>query len=164
MFQRSHFCLTVALLLLASFSAEAGLVSQHGKALPKPTAGYIPKETLPFPVAQVYKAAVAVLDEDGASILNQDKEDGRIATDYIPGPSFTAAGGLLGSNTLRYKYLINIKEAGQGSKVKVTAHLESSGNKIQSWRDIGDINDHNRAAVADLENALIEQIEKQLMP
>lgn len=145
-------------------SKERGFIesitSSNGKSLPKPSPQYQPREVLPFPSQQVYKAAINTLDDSRISIANESKEDGRISTDYIAGPTFSTAFGILGSNSSRYKYLISVKESGRNSTtLRVTAYLESSGSSIQSWRDVSA---DNQQIVANLQNALMEDIEKRL--
>jgi hypothetical protein len=135
------------------------MTSQSGKSLPEPSPNFKPTDVLPFSSEQVYKAAVGVLDDARVSILNESKEDGRIATDYVAGPRFTTALGLLGTNSTRYKYLLAIKKSGSGTKLKVTVYLESSGNEVQSWRDVSE---DNQTQVHNIQNALIENIEKAL--
>ncbi|MGR3179031.1 MAG: hypothetical protein ACUZ8E_13345 [Candidatus Anammoxibacter sp.] len=135
------------------------ITSRHGKPLPEPSSNFQPTNVLPFTSTQVYKAAIGVLDDGRVSILNENKEDGRISTDYVAGPSFVTALGILGSNSTRYKYLISIKDSGRGTKLKVTAYLESSGNMVQTWRDVSE---NNQTKVRNIQNALIENIEKML--
>ena len=163
--------LSVSLLLVVLVSACAidegskargvveSMTSQRGKSLPAPSPNFKPADVLPFTSTQVYKAAVGVLDDARVSILNESKEDGRIATDYVAGPSFSMAIGLLGSNSTRYKYLISIKNSGRGTTLKVTAYLESSGNEVQSWRDVSA---DNQTQVRNIQNAMIENIENRL--
>jgi hypothetical protein len=141
-------------------SAIESITSQRGKSLPQPSANFQPTDVIPFSPAQVYKAAVGVLDDARVSILNENKEDGRITTDYVAGPSFTVLGGFLGGgNSTRYKYLVSIKSASGGTKLKVTTYLESSGTSFQSWRDVSE---DNQTQVRNIQNALIESIEKSL--
>jgi len=130
-----------------------------GKAIPNPSAGFQPADPLPYPVAKVYKAAIDTLDDSRIPVANQSKEDGRISTDYIAGPTQIMALGILGSTSTRYKYLISMKDRGHNTKLTVTAYLESSGNKIQSWRDVSA---DNPQVISSLQNALTEDIEKHL--
>ena len=67
--------------------------------------------------------------------------------------------GILGGNSTRYKYLISVQERGRNTKLTVTAYLESSGNQIQSWRDVSA---DNPQIVSNLQNALTEDIQKHL--
>lgn len=144
-------------------SKERGFVgsmtSQRGKSLPAPSQNFQPTDVLPFASMQVHKAALRALDDARVSILSESKEDGRIATDYVAGPSFDTALGLLGNNSTRYKYLLSIKPSGRGTKLKVTAYLESSGSEVQSWRDVSA---ENQTQVNSVQNALIENIENAL--
>lgn len=130
-----------------------------GKALPGPSAGFQPADPLSYPVAKVYKAAIETLDDSRISVLSQSKEDGRISTDYVVGPTQIMALGILGGNSTRYKYLISVQERGRNTKLTVTAYLESSGNQIQSWRDVSA---DNPQIVSNLQNALTEDIQKHL--
>ena len=136
------------------------MTSQRGTSLPEPSQTYQPIEEIPYPVANLYNAAIEVLDEDRVSIVNENKDGGRIATDYVAGPSYSTALGILGSNSTRYKYLISIKKNGDGAKLMVTAFLESSGNEIQSWRDVSA---DNQTIVRNIQNALAEKIVNRAM-
>lgn len=140
-------------------AAVESMTSTIGKSMPAPSLNFKPLDILPYPTKQVYKEVINILDESRISVLNENKEDGRISTDYIAGPVFVTAGGLLGSNSTRYKYLISIRDISGSTKLKVTAFVESSGNKIQSWRDVSE---QNQTQVRSIENALIEKIEKSL--
>lgn len=102
------------------------ITSTAGTPLPEPSAGFKPTDPLPHAPAKVFSAAAAVLDEMRIPITNSSQPDGRITTDYAAGPRYSAAFGILGSNSTRYKYLVNVKEAGRGTKLTVTAFLESS--------------------------------------
>lgn len=142
-----------------SRSVVESITSTSGAPLPEPSAGFVPTDPLPHPRAKVFSAAVAVLDEMRVPIVSSNPTDGRITTDYAAGPRYTAALGFLGSNSTRYKYLVNVRDAGRGTKLTVTAYLESSGNSVQSWRDVSA---DNPAITAKIQNALVERIEKSL--
>ena len=140
-------------------SAVEAITSTAGTPLPEPSAGFTPTDPLPHAPAKVYAAATAALDAMRIPIVNSSQADGRVTTDYAAGPRYSAAFGLLGSNTTRYKYLVNVRAAGTGSKLTVTAFLESSGNQVQSWRDVSA---DNPTITAKIQLALIERIEKSL--
>jgi hypothetical protein len=99
------------------------------------------------------------LDDARVPIAQENKESGRITTDYIARPTYRAAFGLLGSNTVRYKYRISIRGHSVGSQLRITAFLESSGNKVQSWRDVGS---SNKKIIEALQDSLIEEVEKRV--
>lgn len=146
-----------AVLLVSGCAAMTQQIG--GKALPEPSAGFKPMEILPYSTSAVFRAAVEALEDSGATILQQSKENGRITTDYVAGPTQIAALGLLGGNSVRYKYLVSVKDRAGKTKLTVTVFLESSGNQVQSWRDVSA---DNPEAVASIQNALIEDIEKRL--
>lgn len=70
------------------------MTSQRGASLPEPSSSYQPVDHLPYPVGKVYEAAIEVLDEGRVSIVNENKDSGRIATDYVAGPSYSTALGI----------------------------------------------------------------------
>ena len=64
-----------------------GCAQVGGKAIPTASQGFRAADVLPNPPAQVYAAATAELDDEGIAVATQDKEAGRITSDYVPGPS-----------------------------------------------------------------------------
>ncbi len=163
--------LGLPLLLIALLSACAmnesaeeknvldAMTIQKGKPLPKPDPGFKAADVLPYTPLQVYVAAIEVLDAHRIFIAYENKTDGRISTDYVNGPSYVTAYGMLGGYTLRYKYLITLKKVGEQTKLNVTAYLESTRNEGLSWRNVSN---ENPTQVQDLQNVLIELIEHQL--
>lgn len=141
----------------------SGAVTQDigGQAFPEPSPGFEPKATLPYSTAKVYQAALNTLEDENIIIASESKQNGRITTDYIAGPTQMTALGLLGTISTRYKYQINVKQREKGTKLTVTAYLESSGNQVQSWRDVSA---DNPQAISVLQKALTEKIEKNLTP
>ncbi len=128
-----------------------------GKPMPTASAGFQPTDVLPNPPEQVFSAATAEMDDEGVAITSQSKEDGRITTDYVAGPSMVSAVG--GTNS-RFKYLITVRPSGSGTKLIVHATLESAGtNAAQAWHDVSE---SNPDAVTGIQHALIEKIEKRL--
>jgi uncharacterized lipoprotein len=148
-------------ILLLGCASSIGCATQvGGKNIPQPSAGFAAKDVLPNPPAQVYAAAKSVLDDDNVAITGESKEDGRINTDYVEGPSSIYAMGILGGNSSRYKYLIKVKPSGSGTKLTVAATLESAGSKYaQSWKDVSS---DNPETVTKIQDALVEKIENKL--
>jgi hypothetical protein len=130
-----------------------------GTSLPEPSQNFAPQTILSSNATDVFDATVSVLDEKRVIIQNQDRSAGRLTTDYITGSTQMTALGLLGTNSTRFRYLIMIKPAEGGARLTVTAFLESSGNAVQSWRDVSA---DNKEIVRNLEYALIEDIEGRL--
>lgn len=159
--------IVVALLLTGllsgceSMKGAASSMTQQtgGNELPEASAGYQPAAQLPFPKERVFQAALDTLDDLRITVLTESKDAGRITTDYVAGPTQVVAFGLLGGNSVRYKYTISVKQDGKASKLTVTAFLESSGNKVQSWRDVSA---DNQQIVTNLQNFLTEKISKKL--
>ena len=140
-------------------NAVAAMTTTAGAGLPQPTVGFKAADQLKHPPEKVYAAALAALDAMRVPVLNSNQAEGRITTDYAAGPRSSTAFGLLGSNSSRYKYSVNIRGVGRDSKLAVTAFIESSGNSIQAWRDVSA---DNLTATGNIRDALVENIEKNL--
>lgn len=145
--------------------ANAGLFESmtsqsSGTELPHPSEGYKPVKEFAVSRDKLIKSILEVFDENSISAESIDKHYGRIASGYVQGPTFSTAFGILGSNSTRYKFAISMSEFGRrATKLKIVAMLESSGNEVQSWRDVSA---DNREAVIGLEGWLYEQVARKV--
>lgn len=133
-----------------------------GNPLPSPSAGFTPAASLSYSKDKVYEATMAVLADKGIAVVNENKEGGRVSTDYVAGTTQQMGVVVLGTATTstRYKYLVNISPDGKKkSRLAVKAFLEASSSNVQSWRDISS---ENQKIVSDIQNSLIESIESKL--
>lgn len=148
-------------LFSAAASAEGlleAITAQNDERLPQPSPGYQAKKLLPVTSDVLFQTVLRIFDENRITPGVIDKENGRIVSDYVAGPTFSTAFGLLGSNSTRYKVNIFIvKISKSSSKINVVARIESSGSQIQSWRDVSA---DNRKVVSDIEDWMYEQIEQ----
>lgn len=155
------------LLVLVIFSQtafSAGFVEKitsksGGADLPKPSENYAAKTSYNESQKKVLTAVLDAMGKNNVDVLTIDRESGRIGSDYVAGPTYSAAFGFLGSNSIRYKFNIIVSGAKAKTEVTVTAKLESSGDEVQSWHDVSA---DNKPVVAQLRDWMYEQVEKQL--
>jgi|GEM_PF-1432828 len=151
------------MMVIFSQAAIAGLAekitSQSGAELPAPSANYVAKTSYKESQKKVLAAVLDAMAKNNVDVLSIDRESGRIASDYVAGPTYTAAFGFLGSNATRYKFNVIVTKEGTKSAVSVTAKLESSGDEVESWRDVSA---DNKETVTQLRDWMYEKIEKQL--
>src|SRR5215469_16214666 len=77
-FFRPFICAAVLLL-------TAGCVTDNGK-FPTPAADFTPKRTYAVSHDKLWQATLDALDNNHIAVMNSDKADGRIQTDYVSGP------------------------------------------------------------------------------
>lgn len=150
-------------LLLACLGA-AGCATQVGKtSYPEPTANFSPKRSYSVRYTAAWEKVQQTLDEKRITIISANKTDtsGRIQTDYIAGPSYLIGGGLVAAQSTRYQYSITVRpKEGDEVTVAIVCKVESTmkgGSGASQWTDVSGQNDK---LVANLENWLYEQIEK----
>ncbi|MDP2152202.1 MAG: hypothetical protein Q8J66_00885 [Methylotenera sp.] len=159
------FVLKSFLLLMVLFtqSASAGfaekITSKSGAELPSPSLNYVAKTSYKESQKKVIAAILDAMSKNNIDVLTIDRESGRVASDYVAGPTYSAAFGLLGSNSTRYKFNVVVSRDGNKSAVNVSVKLESSGDEVESWRDVSA---DNKETVAKLRDWMYEIIEKQL--
>jgi len=152
------------LFMMAIFSqaAFAGftdkITSQSGADLPAPSANYVAKTIYQGSEKKVLASVLDAMAKSNVDVLTIDRESGRVGSDYVAGPTYSAVFGLLGSNSTRYKFNIIVSRDGAKSVVSVTAKIESSGDEASSWRDVSA---DNKDGVIQLRDWMYEQIEKQ---
>jgi hypothetical protein len=138
-----------------------GCVTDNGK-FPTPSANFTPKRTYAVSHDKVWQATLDALDNNRIAVVNSDKADGRIQTDYISGPGQVNI-ALAISQITRYKYNITIRDEGDGSvKLNVFCTIEdsmSSAHSTSQWRDV---TNQNATLENSLETWLYEQIENAL--
>jgi hypothetical protein len=139
----------------------AGCISDNGK-FPTPTASFVPKRTYSVSHDKLWQATLDALDSNRIAVVNSDKGDGRIQTDYISGPGQVNI-ALAISQITRYKYNITLRDESDGStKLNVFCTIEdsmSSAHNTSQWRDV---TKENAALENSLESWLYEQIENAL--
>jgi len=147
---------TCAVALLAG-----GCVTDNGK-FPTPDANFTPKRTYAVSHDKLWQAALDALDNNRIAVVNSDKADGRIQSDYIAGPGEVNI-ALAISQIPRYKYNISLRDEADGSvRLNVICTIEdsmSSAHSASQWRDV---TSQNAALASKLETWLYEQIEDEL--
>lgn len=138
-----------------------GCVTDNGK-FPTPDANFTPKRTYAVSHDKLWQAALDALDENRIAVVNSDKADNRIQTDYIAGPGEVNI-ALAISQITRYKYNITMRDEANGSvKLNVICTVEdsmSSAHSTSQWRDV---TGQNTALENRLETWLYEQVEGEL--
>lgn len=130
-----------------------------GTQFPQPREGFQPETTYSVTYDQLWSAVVRVLDTERISIPSSDKEEGRLVTDYIQGPTQILAAGLMGVITTRYRYTVALEKINAAqTRLTIICKLESMSEKV-GWHDISK---DNGALVTKLETWLYEKIESAL--
>lgn len=138
-----------------------GCVTDNGK-FPKPDANFMPKRTYTVSHEKLWQTTLDALDNNRIAVVNSDKADGRIETDYIAGPGEVNI-ALAISQLTRYKYSITIRDEGDSSvRLNVICTIEDSMSSTHSTSQWRDVTSQNAALASSLEAWLYEEIEKQL--
>ncbi len=138
-----------------------GCIPIGATRFPEPSANFVARKDYPASFEAAWKVVHGVLENNRIVVANENRNEGRITTEYVQGQGQMDGFGLLGVISTRYRYAIRISRVGsENTTINVLANLESSGNKMPAWRDIS--ND-NRGIVTTLENWLYEQIQKRLL-
>jgi len=153
-FFRPFICAAVLLL-------TAGCVTDNGK-FPTPAADFTPKRTYAVSHDKLWQATLDALDNNHIAVMNSDKADGRIQTDYIAGPGEVNI-ALAISQVTRYKYNVNLRDETDGSvRLNIFCTVEdsmSSAHSTSQWRDV---TSQNAALENRLETWMYEQVEDEL--
>lgn len=156
--RKQNVMMFIALLFLSVVLAAC--VPIGATRFPQPSENFMPKKQYAASFEDAWVGVHTVLDKNRIVVATENKDEGRVTTDYVQGQGQAAAFGLLGVISTRYKYAIRLTRGGSGNTmINVLANLESSGSAMPAWRDIS--ND-NRHIVTNLENWLYEQIQKRL--
>lgn len=150
-------------LLLAFTCAAAllagGCVTDNGK-LPTPDAGFVPKRAYAVSHDKLWQTTLDALDKNRIPIVNSDKADSIIQTDYLAGPGEFM---VFASQSTRYKYNITLRDESGGSvKLNIICTVEDSMNDGRSSTQWRDVTPQNESLAAKLEAWLYEQVENQL--
>jgi len=95
-------------------------------------------------------------------MVNSDKTDGRIQTDYIAGPGEVNI-ALAISQITRYKYNISLRDEVDGSvRLSIICTIEDSMSSTQNTSQWRDVTTQNAAVASKLEVWLYEQVENAL--
>ncbi len=139
----------------------AGCITDDGK-FPTPDANFTPKHTYAVSHVKLWQATLDALDNGRIGVVNSDKADGRIQTDYIAGPGEVNI-ALAISQVTRYKYNISLRDETDGSvRLNVICTIEdsmSSAHSMSQWRDV---TSQNAELENRLETWLYEQVEDEL--
>lgn len=150
-----------SLLCAAALMLAVGCVSDNGK-FPTPTANFVPKRAYTVSQDKLWRAALDTLDNNRIAVINSDKVDGMIQTDYVSGPGNIMI-PLNISQITRYKYHLNFRGEPDGSiKLNIICTVEDSmsdGKTTSQWRDV---TSQNAKLVDSLETWLYEQVEDEL--
>jgi hypothetical protein len=150
--------------ILLTFTCAAallagGCVTDNGK-FPTPDAGFVPKHTYAVPHGKLWQATLDALDKNRIAIVNSDKADGIMQTDYLAGPGEFM---VFATQITRYKYNITLRDESNGSvKLNVICTVEDSmndGKNSTQWRDV---TPQNTVLATKLETWLYEQVEDEL--
>lgn len=149
----------------AAYSLTRATSSTTGAKLPVPSSSFIPPDVINVPPKDLYRIALDLFNDKQIPLVNQDQDALRITTDNITGPNQSILFGLAGYSSLRYRYLVSIREKAKGSELRVKAVLEASTtndkNISSQWLDQSAISDNNKEIVKNMEYALVEEIEKK---
>ena len=153
--------LSILAALVISFT---GCTSVGPVRFPKPTEAFAPKRNYSVAYAAAWQKVQFTLDNARISIVSANKDEtvGRIQTDYVDGETALIAGGLVGSQSTRYRYSITVRPDGDKTNIGIVCRLESTfkgGGGASQWTDVSG---QNVPRVTQLENWLCEQIEKNL--
>jgi hypothetical protein len=145
-----------AVLLLAE-----GCVTDNGK-FPTPDSNFTPKRTYSVSHDKLWQATLDALDDNRITVVNSDKVDGRIQTDYIAGPGEVNI-ALAISQITRYKYNLSLRDEADGSvRLNVICTIEDSMSTTHSTSQWRDVTSQNSVLENRLETWLYEQVEHQL--
>jgi hypothetical protein len=136
-----------------------GCVTDNGK-FPTPDAGFTPKRTYAVSHEKLWKATLGALDKNRIPIVNSDKADGIIQTDYLAGPGEFM---VFATQITRYKYNITLRDELDGSvKLNIICTIEDSMNDGKSSTQWRDVTPQNMALATKLEAWLYEEVESEL--
>ena len=139
----------------------AGCVTDNGK-FPAPTANFTPKKEYTVSHDKLWQATLDALDNNRVAVVNTDKADGIIQTDYIAGPGEVNI-ALAISQVTRYKYNITMRDEADGSiRLNIMCTIEDSMSSTRSTSQWRDVTSQNAALESKLEAWLYEQIENAL--
>lgn len=151
-------------ILIASVCAAAllaGCVTDNNK-FPTPAANFTPKRVYAVSHDKLWQATLDALDNNHVGVVNSDKADGRIQTDYIAGPGEVNI-ALAISQVTRYKYNITLRDESNGSvRLSVICTVEDSMSNRHGTGQWRDVTSQNAALVNRLETWLYEQVEGEL--
>lgn len=152
------------LVILSLVVLITGCVNVGPNRFPEPSANFAPKRAYPVPLATALAKVERTLDDARIPIANQNKSDSsaRIQTDYVEGQSQLIAGGLVASQSTRYRYHLTLRPDGEKTTINVVCNVESTMNGRAGASPWTDVSSQNKALVAKLEGWLYEQIEKNL--
>ena len=150
--------------ILLAFACTAallvgGCITDNGK-FPAPDANFTPKRSYAVSHGKLWQATLDALDKNRIAIVNSDKADGILQTDYLAGPGEFM---VFATQITRYKYNITLRDEPNGSvKLNVICTIEDSlndGRSSSQWRDV---TPQNEPLAAKLETWLYEQVESAL--
>ena len=147
--------------LLLAFTCAAtllvgGCVTDNGK-FPTPEANFTPKRTYAVSHDRLWRATLDALDGNRIVVVNSDKADGVLQTDYLAGPGTFM---VFASQSTRYKYNITLRDESNGSvRLNIICTIEDSLNDGRSSTQWRDVTPQNTALAAKLEAWLYEKIE-----
>ena len=148
-------------LLCIALITTAGCVTDNGK-FPSPSTNFVPKRTYAISHDRLWQATLDALDNNHIGIVNSDKADGRIQTDYISGPGQVNI-ALAISQITRYKFNVTLRDESNGQiRLNIFCIIEDSMNSAHSTSQWRDVTSQNAALESKLETWLYEQIESQL--
>lgn len=152
-----------AILVLGVAVLASGCVSTNlGKSrYPEAPTGFVARDQYPVGFDAAWRAIGAVLDQERIPIIQSDRTDGRLTTEYINGETKMLI-GILGAAgvTTRYRYIITVSRLSQGaSGVKVFATLESSEDGQGQWLNV---TRKRPKEVAGIESWLLHKIDQRL--
>jgi len=141
--------------------SAAGCITDNGK-FPTPAADFVPKRTYAVSHDKLWQATLDALDNSRIPVVNSDKTNGRIQTDYIAGPGQVNI-ALAISQITRYKYNISLRDEANGSiRLNVMCTIEDSMSSTHSTSQWRDVTSQNTTLENKLETWLYEQVENQL--
>ena len=151
----------IPLVCAAALFFTAGCITDNGK-FPMSSPNFVPKRTYVVSHDKLWQATLDALDANRISVVNSDKADGRIQTDYIAGPGELNI-ALAISQITRYKYNVTLRDEANGSvRLSIICTIEDSMSSARSTSQWRNVTNQNTALENRIEVWLYEQIERQL--
>ena len=153
----------IAFVLILAGMFFTGCMQIGPVKLPMASTNFTAKVTYSVTSDKMWEAITTALDKNRIATTSADRASGILQTDYVEGASSLIAGGLVASQSTRYKFNLTVRSQSEGkvrlniiSKVESTMHGRAG---VSQWTDVSG---QNAVLTKNLENWLYEEIEKNL--
>ena len=153
------------LFLSVAAALFSGCINIPNTKFPEASANFSPKRNYSVPLATACAKVERTLDDARIPIVSQNKSDSstRIQTDYVSGQSQLILGGLVASQSTRYRYQVTLRPTDEKTTaINVVCNVESTMKGHSGASPWTDVSSQNAKVIANLETWLYEQIEKNL--